>query len=63
MRIERFGMVYLLRQFLGVVSFVVGVSLKIKYKCWVSGGGGWLFLFKSSSKEYIEQMGFIGILN
>lgn len=63
MRIERFGMGFLFRQLLGVVSLVGGVSLKMKYKWWLSGGGGgWLFLSKSGGKEDKEQSGSIGMI-
>ena len=63
MRTERPGMVYPSRQLPGAASPVVGASPKTKHKRRSSGGGGWSFLPKSSSKEHIEQTGSTGILN
>ena len=63
MRTERPGMVYPSRQLPGAVSPVAGASPKTKHKRRASGGGGWSFLPKSSSKEHMEQTGSTGILN
>ena len=61
MRTERPGMVFPSRQLPGAVSPVVGASPKTKHKRRSSGGGGWSFLPKSSSKEHMEQTGSTGI--
>ena len=63
MRTERSGMVFPSRQLPGTVSPVAGASPKIKHKRRSSGGGGWSFLSKSTSKEHMEQTGSTGIKN
>lgn len=63
MRTERPGMVFPSRQLPGAVSPVAGASPKIKHKRRSSGGGGWSFLPKSTSKEHMEQTGSTGIRN
>ena len=63
MRTERTGMVFPSRQLPGAISPVAGASPKTKHKRRSSGGGGWSFLPKSSSKEHIEQTGSTGIMN
>lgn len=60
MRTERPGMGFPSRQLPGAVSPVAGASPKIKHKRRSSGGGGWSFLSKSTSKEDKEQTGSTG---
>jgi len=60
MRTERSGMVFSSRQ---VPNTAALASPKTKHKRRSSGGGGWSFLPKSSSKEHVEQTGSTGIMN
>lgn len=57
MRTERSGIGFPSRQLPGAVSPVAGASPKIKHKRRSSGGGGWPFLTKGTSKEDKEQTG------
>ena len=60
MRTERSGMVFSSRQLPNTAALA---SPKTKHKRRSSGGGGWSFLPKSSSKEHVEQTGSTGIMN
>jgi len=60
MRTERSGMVFSSRQPPNTAALA---SPKTKHKRRSSGGGGWSFLPKSSSKEHVEQTGSTGIMN
>lgn len=59
MRTERSGMVFSSRQLPNTAALA---SPKTKHKRRSSGGGGWSFLPKSSSKEHVEQTGSTGDL-
>lgn len=60
MRTERSGMVFSSGQRPNTAALA---SPKTKHKRRSSGGGGWSFLPKSSSKEHVEQTGSTGIMN